>query len=188
MISSPTSSSAPTTRRQRRKPRPAATEVGKMPKETPRSAKKRGVSVSAARKATKTANPDGSDAEARAQLEGFIDKYDPKVAALGRKALAMMRKRLPGSLETVYDNYNALAVGFTGTNKVSKTPLSIALYPRWITLFFLYGAALPDPKRRLEGAGSQVRSIRIETPKALTETFADDYVDGLITAAVLHVG
>jgi hypothetical protein len=154
-----------------------------MPKETPRSSKKRGVSVIEAAKAAPA-----DDKGARAQLEGFIDKYDPKVAALGRKALGLMRKRLPGALETVYDNYNALAVGFTGVNKVSKTPLSIALYPRWITLFFLYGAALPDPERRMEGTGSQVRSIRIETPKALSETFADEYVDGLISSAVLHVG
>jgi hypothetical protein len=154
-----------------------------MPKETPRSAKKRGVSVSVARKGALAA----SDANARAQLEGFIDKYDPKVAALGRKAFALMRKRLPGALELVYDNYNALAVGFSGVDKVSRTPLSIALYPRWITLFFLMGAALPDPERRLEGKGSTVRSIRIETPKALADTFADEYVDGLISAA-LHVG
>jgi hypothetical protein len=156
-----------------------------MPKETPRSSKKRGVSVSAAKKAAK---PAGSDAEARTQLEAAIDRYDPKIAALGRKALMIMRKRLPGTLELVYDNYNALGVGFSGIEKVGKIPLSIVLYPRWITLFFLKGAALPDPERRLEGKGSTVRSIRIETAKALTGTFGDEYVDQLITAAVMHAG
>jgi hypothetical protein len=155
-----------------------------MPKEAPRPSKKRGVSVSGAKRGAAAA----SDADARAQLEGFIDKYDRQVATLGRKAFALMRKRLPGALEVVYDNYNALAVGFANVDKVSKIPLSIALYPRWITLFFMHGAALPDPERRLEGKGSTVRSVRIETPKALMEMFADDYVDGLISAAVLHVG
>jgi len=152
-----------------------------MPKETPRSPKKRGVSVSGGKTAA-------SDATARAQLEAAIDKYDLKIAALGRKALGIMRKRLPGALEIVYDNYNALGVGFAGVEKVGKIPLSIVFYPRWITLFFLKGAALPDPDRRLDGKGSTVRSIRIETAKALKETFDDDYVDRLITGAVMHAG
>ncbi len=120
------------------------------------------------------ARGDAEDRAARAQLEAAIDKYDPKIAALGRKALALMRKRLPGAMEMVYDNYNALGVGFSGVDKSSKIPLSIVLYPRWITLFFMKGGALPDPERRLEGKGSTVRSIRIETPKALAGIFADD--------------
>jgi hypothetical protein len=99
-----------------------------------------------------------------------------------------MRKRLPGALEVVYDNYNALGVGFSASDKASKIPLSIVFYPRWITLFFLKGGALPDPERRLEGKGSTVRSIRIETAKVLNETFGDEYVDRLITAAVMNVG
>lgn len=159
-----------------------------MAKETPRSVKKRGVSVSAVAKTKAAPKLPQGDAEARAYVEAAIDKYDPKVAAMGRKALAIMRKRLPGARELVYDNYNAFGIGFSGADKASKTPLSIVLYPRWITLFFLKGSALPDPERRLEGTGSTVRSIRIETPKALTLTFADEYVDQLISAAVMYVG
>src|SRR5262249_17823317 len=121
-------------------------------------------------------------------VETAIDKYDPKVAALGRKALAAMRKRLPGALELVYDNYNALGVGFGNIDKSSKIPLSIVLYPRWITLFFLKGAGLHDPERRLEGKGSTVRSIRIETTKALTDTLSDPYVDRLITQSLMNAG
>ena len=155
-----------------------------MKKETPRSKPKRGVSVSGAKKREAPADVTA----ARAHLEAAIDKYDPKIAALGRKALALMRKRLPGALEMVYDNYNALGVGFSGADKSSKIPLSVVLYPRWITLFFMKGGALPDPERRLEGKGSTVRSIRIETPKALADLFADDYVGQLMTAAVMNSG
>jgi hypothetical protein len=31
---------------------------------------------------------------------------------VAKGALALLRKRLPGAVELVYDNYNALAVGF----------------------------------------------------------------------------
>jgi hypothetical protein len=66
-------------------------------------------------------------ATAEQQLEEFIGRYDPKIAALARKVLAHMKKRLPGALVTVYDNYNALAIGFGPiTGKQSATPLSIA--------------------------------------------------------------
>jgi hypothetical protein len=156
-----------------------------MKKETPRSKPKRGVSVSGPKKKPGVATEDDA---ARAHMEAAIDKYNPTIAALGRKALALMRKRLPGAIEMVYDNYNAFGVGFSGVDKSSKIPLSIVLYPRWITLFFMKGNALPDPERRLEGKGSTVRSIRIETPKALRDLFADDYVGQLMTAAVMNSG
>jgi hypothetical protein len=148
-----------------------------MKKPAPRRISRRGAAASSA-----------TEVDAAAQLDGFLDKYDPKIAVLGRKALATMRRRLPGAIELVYDNYNALAIGFSAIDKVSVTPLSIALYPRWITLFFLQGAALHDPKRLLQGKGSTVRSIRIDDAKALAATFANEDVDALISAAVLHTG
>jgi hypothetical protein len=55
-----------------------------------------------------------------AELAGFLAKYDPAVAAIARAALARLRKRLPGATEIVYDNYNALAVGFGPGEKTSE--------------------------------------------------------------------
>jgi hypothetical protein len=51
------------------------------------------------------------------ELDAFIDRFTPDVAKLARRALARMRKLTPGSLELVYDNYNALAVGFSPTER-----------------------------------------------------------------------
>ena len=45
----------------------------------------------------------------------------------------------------------------------------IALYPKWVRLFFADGAALPDPDRRLEGSGAGVRSVRLESGRTLDE-------------------
>jgi hypothetical protein len=118
------------------------------------------------------------------QLQAFLDKYDPEIAALGRKALAHMRKRLPGAVATVYDNYNALAIGFGPEAKASAMPLSIALYPRWVTLFFMQGAKLDDPEKLMTGSGSRVRSIRLDG----LATLKDPNVDALISAAVMRAG
>src|SRR5580658_4552540 len=86
------------------------------------------------------------------QLDSFLAKYNPEIASLARRALAKMRKRLPGSLEMVYDNYNALAIGFVPNERPSDAIFSIALYPSYVVLFFLQGAGLPDPHRRLQGS------------------------------------
>lgn len=113
------------------------------------------------------------------QLGHFIDRYDPKIAKLTRQALAWMRRRFPLASLLVYDNYNALAIGFGRPERPSEAVFSIALYPRWVTLFFLHGATLPDPHKRLKGSGKQVRSIVLDG----VETFDDPAVAELIDAA-----
>lgn len=105
----------------------------------------------------------------RQQLEKFIAKYDPAIATQAKKALAKMRKLVPGANELVYDNYNALVVGFAPGGRVSAAILSLALYPKYINLFFLHGRDLPDPAKRLQGKGNQVRLIRLESERTLDE-------------------
>lgn len=94
-------------------------------------------------------------------LESFIARYTPDVAACARSALARMAARYPQAHRLVYDNYNALAVGFSPTEKTSSGIFSIAVYPRWVSLFFLQGAGLPDPDGLLKGQGTTVRHIAL---------------------------
>jgi hypothetical protein len=72
--------------------------------------------------------------------------------------------QLDGSLELVYDNYNALAIGFAPTERASDAIFSIAVYPRWVSLFFLHAKGLPDPDRLLKGSGSVAKHIVLTTP------------------------
>jgi hypothetical protein len=100
-----------------------------------------------------------SDGSAAAQLETFLCKFSPLVQAQAREILRKMRARLPGACELVFDNYNALAVGFSANEKASGIVFSIAVYPRWVSLFFARGPELPDPQGLLRGTGSRVRHI-----------------------------
>ncbi len=108
-----------------------------------------------------------SDKSPEAQLDGFIDRYAPEIGATARAALARMRARLPGAIELVYDNYNALAIGFSPTERASDVIFSIALYPRWVSLFFLRGAELSDPQKLLQGSGKVARHIVLEDAAVL---------------------
>lgn len=100
-------------------------------------------------------------ADAERQLDSFLAKYDPEVEAFAGRALAKMRKIVPGAVEFVYDNYNWLVIGFGPSERPSEAIFSIVLPPGRVTLCFLQGAGLPDPAKRLQGGGNVVRNIRL---------------------------
>jgi hypothetical protein len=93
------------------------------------------------------------------QLDSFIDKFTPEVARQARAAAKNMRARFPEANVLVYDNYNALAIGFGPGERTSDAIFSIAVFPKWVSLFFLQGAGLKDPKKLLKGSGNQARHV-----------------------------
>jgi hypothetical protein len=117
------------------------------------------------------------------QLAGFLAKYDPAVATVARAALARLRKRLPGATELVYDNYNALAVGFGPGDRASDVIFSIAVYPRWVTLFFLQGIRLKDPDKLLKGSGVRVRHIVLSDARDISSAPVEALVAAALAAA-----
>jgi hypothetical protein len=125
-----------------------------------------------------------SDADtAEQQLADFLAKFTPEIASRAAAIIAAMRERLPGAVIPVYDNYNALAVGFGPTDRVSDTIFSIAVFPRWVSLFFLRGVTLDDPNRLLRGSGNQVRHIVVSGPEALNDPGISALMDAALRAA-----
>ena len=114
------------------------------------------------------------------QLAAFIAKFDPAIGRLVRAARAALRQRLPTAIELVYDNYNALAIGFATTDRTSDVIVSLAVYARGVNLYFMYGARLPDPHRLLQGGGNRGRFIRVER----AATLGEPSVEALLRAAV----
>jgi hypothetical protein len=106
---------------------------------------------------------------AEEQLSAFIAKYRPEIGAQAVAVLAIMRRRFPSALELVYDNYNALAIGFGPTEKASEAIFSIALYPQWVSLFFLQAKGLRDPGKVLRGSGKVVKHVVLESPGTLDD-------------------
>lgn len=120
-----------------------------------------------------------------AQLEKFLAKYTPEVAGLAKAVLVKMRKRLPGAVEMVYDNYNALVIGFVPGERPSDVIFSIAFYPRWVNLFFAHGKGLRDPERLLKGSGSRVRSIVLTSAGTLDDPAVEDLIAEALERAVV---
>jgi hypothetical protein len=116
------------------------------------------------------------------QLDSFLAKFTPEMAKFARRALVKMRKRLPNAIEMVYDNYNALVVGFAPNERPSDAIFSLVIFPRKVALCFLQGAKLPDPHKRLRGSGNVVRNVRVDD----ISVFDDPQVVTLIAEALLR--
>jgi hypothetical protein len=114
-----------------------------------------------------------------ALLKGFIDKFDPAARTRIRAVRAALRRRFPTAHELVYDNYNFFVIGYSPTERASDTIVSLVAGANGVSLCFIYGATLPDPRHMLLGSGNQTRFIRLESAAVLTRP----EVRALITAA-----
>jgi hypothetical protein len=114
------------------------------------------------------------------QLDTFIRRFDPEIRKLVREARTKLRRRLPTAIELVYDGYNALAIGFASSERMSDTIVSLAVYARGVNLYFIYGATLADPHHLLLGSGNQGRFVRLESAATLDRR----EIVQLLTAAI----
>ena len=91
-------------------------------------------------------------------------------------------KQFPKCNELIYDNYNALAIGFGPTDRASDAFCSIAIYSKYINFGLLRGSEIDDPKKMLAGKGSLYRSIKITD----IENFPSAYIKKLLKAAYIN--
>ena len=103
----------------------------------------------------------------RARIASSIASYSPAIARQLSACRRKLRARFPRGFELVYDNYNALVFAFSPSEKTSQAFVSIAGYPRWVTLFFVDAGRLRDPAKLLEGSGRKIRAVRLASPADL---------------------
>jgi hypothetical protein len=87
----------------------------------------------------------------------------------------------PQTNELIYDNYNALAFGWSPTDKVGHTFCSVAVgrTSKNIHFGFYWGSEINDPKKMLLGQGNQYRYILVDS----IESFPKTYIKKLIAEA-----
>ena len=146
------------------------------------------------------------DASEAKQIESFLAKYTPEMVRAGKQSRARMRDLLPGGIEcgvaidvplivfvAVLLEYQSDVMLTPGPKISTHVPifahdafvsvLSVALMPRWVTLCFLKGAKLSDPKKLLRGSGNIVRNIHLTSPAQIDEPDVMDLVQQAIAAA-----
>jgi len=111
-----------------------------------------------------------SNEDVERNVDTFIDKFAPDVAARIRDCRAELRRQLPGAFELVYDNYNFFVIGFCPTARPSDCIVSLAASAIGVALSFYRGAEVSDPDGLLQGEGKQNRFVRVADVETLRVT------------------
>jgi hypothetical protein len=79
----------------------------------------------------------------------------------------------PKCNELIYDNYNALAFGWSPTDRVGHTFCNIAVGRTSgnIHFGFYWGSEIADPEKKLIGEGNQYRYILVNDKKDFPKTY-----------------
>jgi len=111
----------------------------------------------------------------------FLDPFPTEIQQKALWLRDLVWDMYPTANELIYDNYNALAFGWSPTDRQGHIFCSVALYrPGGNTHFgFYWGSELADPEKKLLGNGKQYRYILV---KELND-FPKEYIINLVKEA-----
>jgi len=95
----------------------------------------------------------------------------------------------PTANELIYDNYNALAFGWSPTDRVGHTFCNIAVgrTSKNIHFGFYWGSQIADPEKRLIGNGNQYRYLLVKSKKDFPKTYVKKLLKDAYINSVLKV-
>jgi len=117
-----------------------------------------------------------------AQFSVFLSRFPPEIVARVKRCLPKLRRAFPGSYQLVYDYSSSLVVAFSMSDRGYEAIVAMAVFPRRVQLYF--DKSIPDPKGLLEGSGTKVRSVKVESASDLDH----GDIQALIKAAIKHSG
>ncbi|WP_448702925.1 hypothetical protein ACFGVR_11270 [Mucilaginibacter sp. AW1-3] len=95
-------------------------------------------------------------------LLNFLSSFTPGIQELALWLRNFVWDAYPQCNELIYDNYNALAFGWSPTEKQGDLFCSVAVYGNKDVHFgFYWGSQIADPEKMLLGNGKQYRYIRV---------------------------
>jgi len=116
----------------------------------------------------------------------FLKPFDKEINELVMWLREFVWDLYPKANELIYDNYNALAFGWSPTDRVGHTFCSIAVgrTSKNVHFGFYWGSQIADPEKLLIGNGNQYRYILVKNkkdfPKAyITKLVHEAYVNSL---------
>jgi hypothetical protein len=103
----------------------------------------------------------------------FLKPFDDEINELVLWLREFVWDLYPGTNELIYDNYNALAFGWSPTDRVGHTFCSIAIgrTSKNIHFGFYWGSQISDPEKKLLGKGNQYRYILVKNKKDFPKTY-----------------
>ncbi len=95
----------------------------------------------------------------------------------------------PKTNELIYDNYNALAFGWSPTDRVGHTFCSIAVGRTSLNIHFgfYWGSQIADPEKKLLGKGNQYRYILVKDKNEFPKSYMKKLLKEAFTNSMLKV-
>ena len=103
----------------------------------------------------------------------FLQPFDASIQDIVLWLREFVWDLFPRTNELIYDNYNAVAFGWSPTDRVGHTFCSIAIgrTSKNIHFGFYWGSEIADPKKILLGNGNQYRYILVRDKKDFPKTY-----------------
>ena len=119
--------------------------------------------------------------EQKKELLGFLEPFSDDITDLVMWLRDFAWDLCPNANELIYDNYNAVAFGWSPTEKLGHTICSIAVgrSSKNVHFGFYWGNEISDPDNILLGKGNQYRYILVTDQK----TFPKAYISTLVKQA-----
>lgn len=92
-----------------------------------------------------------------AEVERFLEAYDPAVRKIALAARKLVLRLAPDAEEKVHRPWKTIAYGH------GRKFCAISPHAKWVNLQFHAGAALDDPSALLAGTGKSMRHVRLES-------------------------
>lgn len=103
----------------------------------------------------------------------FLSPFPAEKQALALWLRDFVWNLYPSSNELIYDNYNAVAFGWSPTDRLGHVFCNIAVGRSSYNIHFgfYWGSQIADPEKRLIGNGNQYRYILVTDKKSFPKTY-----------------
>ena len=114
----------------------------------------------------------------------FLEPFGNEITSLVLLLRSFAWDLCPDANELIYDNYNAVAFGWSPTDRPSHTICSIAVgrSSKNVHFGFYWGNEIADPENILLGNGNQYRYILVKDFKE----FPKEYITKLVNEAYVN--
>ena len=107
-----------------------------------------------------------------ADLVKFLLPFNNDIRELALWLREFIWDLYPNTNELIYDNYNAVALGWSPSDRVSDTFCSIAVGTnKYVHFGFYWGSRISDPEKKLLGEGNQYRYITVRDKVDFPKTY-----------------
>ena len=118
--------------------------------------------------------------EPNPQLIKFIEPYDEHIQNLALELRDFITDLVPESNELIWDNYNAVAMAYSKSEKLKDAFCHIAIYSGHVNFGFNRGAELTKSNIKLNGKGKLIRHLSVKD----FQSFPKEEIQSMIWEAV----